>query len=128
MRDVSIGIVNHNGRILMIKRAKKEGNLVWAFPGGKVEDGETKEEACIREVYEESGIKVSIIKLLGERVHPDTGVKIAYFLCNQEDGNIVIKDSNEILEVAYKTKDEFDKDVKTDVYKPVKKYIRKNIK
>ena len=57
----------------MVKRAKQEGNLLWAFPGGKVEDGETGEEACIREVYEETGVNVSILSLLGERVHPDTG-------------------------------------------------------
>ena len=128
MRDVSIGIVNYEGRILMIKRAKKEGNLVWAFPGGKVEDGETKEEACIREVYEETGLRVSIIELLGERIHPETGTKIAYFLCKQENGEIMIQDESEILDVAYKTRKEFENDVKTDVYGPVKKYIKKHIK
>ena len=112
----------------MIKRAKNEGNLVWAFPGGKVEDGETKEAACIRELYEETGLNVSIIKLLGERIHPETGVKISYFLCKQENGEIKIKDRNEILEIAYKTKQEFEKDVKTNVYEPIKKYIEKHIK
>ena len=128
MRDVAVGIVNYNGRLLMIKRAKKEGDLLWAFPGGKIEDGESKEEACIREVYEESGLNVSIVELLGERVHPDTGAKISYFLCKQESGQIVIHDENEIVEVAYKTREEFDRDVKTDVYEPVKKYIKKHIK
>ena len=128
MRDVAIGIVTHNDKILMIKRAKKEGNLVWAFPGGKIEDGETKEEACIREVYEETGLNVSIIKLLGERIHPDTGIKIAYFLCKQESDKYKILDNSEILEIAYKTKQEFEEDVKTDVYEPVKAYIKQNIR
>ena len=128
MRDVAIGIVNNNDCVLMIKRAKQEGNLVWAFPGGKVEDGETKEEACIREVFEETGLRVSVTELLGERTHPDTGAKIAYFLCRQEGGEISVQDENEILEVAYKTRQEFDEDVKTDVYGPVKRYIREFIK
>ncbi len=128
MKDVAIGIVNYDSRVLMIKRAKKEGNLVWAFPGGKVEDGETKEEACIRELYEETGLNVSIIELLGERTHPETGAKIAYFLCKQENGEIKVQDKNEILEVAYKTRKEFENDVKTDVFEPVKRYIKRFIK
>ena len=127
MCDVVVGIVNHDDHILMVKRAKKEGNLVWGFPGGKLEVGETKEEACIREVYEETGINVSIVKLFGERIHPETGTKIAYFLCKQESGQIMVQDKNEILEVAYKTRQEFESDVKTDVYEPVKEYIKKYI-
>lgn len=128
MRDVSIGIVNKNNKILMVKRAKKEGNLLWAFPGGKVEDGETGEEACIREVYEETGVNVSILSLLGKRVHPDTGQKIFYYLCKYNGGELRILDKSEILEIAYKTKEEFFADVKTDVYGPVREYIMKNIK
>lgn len=127
MRDVVVGIVNHDDHILMVKRAKKEGNLVWGFPGGKLEVGETKEEACIREVYEETGINVSIVKLFGERIHPGTGAMIAYFLCKQESGQIMVQDKNEILEVAYKTRQEFESDVKIDVYELVKEYIKKYI-
>ena len=127
MSDVVIGIVNYEGRILMIKRAKREGNLVWGFPGGKVEVGETKEEACIREIYEETGINISITKLLGERIHPENRQKITYFLCKQESGQIMVQDENEILEATYKTRQEFESDVKTDVYEPVKEYIKKYI-
>ena len=128
MNNIVIGIVNYKDQLLMIKRAKKEGNLVWAFPGGKVEKGETKEEACIREVYEETGINVSIIKLFGERIHPETGAIITYFLCEQKNGQLMIQNEKEILEVSYMTKQEFYNKVKTDVYKPVKKYINNHIK
>lgn len=128
MRDVSCGIVNKDNKVLMVKRAKKEENLSWVFPGGKIEDNETSEEACVREVYEETGINVSIIKLLGERVHPNTGIKIYYYLCQYESGKIEILNQNEILEIAYKSLEEFKRDVKTDVFEPVKKYILKNIK
>ena len=128
MRDVACGIVNKDNKILMVKRAKKEGDLLWVFPGGKVENGETNEQACIREVFEETGLNVSIIGLIGTRVHPDTGMKIIYYMCQYESGEIRILDRNEILEVAFKTKQEFIDDVKTDVFGPVKKYIMKNIK
>ncbi len=48
MRDVVVGIVAKDRKVLMIKRAKKEGDLVWAFPGGKVEDNETKLEKFLK--------------------------------------------------------------------------------
>ena len=128
MKDVSCGIVDKDNKVLMIKRAKKEGELLWAFPGGKIENGETSEQACIREVFEETGLNVSIIELIGERIHPNTGIKIAYYLCKYESGEIRILDKNEILEIAFKTREEFSRDVKTDIYEPVKKYIMKNIK
>ena len=128
MRDVVVGIVDKEGKILMIKRAKKEGDLVWEFPGGKVEDNETKEQACIREVFEETGISVQINKVLGERIHPNTQAKLTYFLCDYLNGEITILDEEEILDVAYKNKEEFNRDVKTDVYPPVFEYIKKYIK
>ena len=102
MKDVVIGIVNKNGKILMIKRAKKEGNLLWAFPGGKVEDGETKEQACIREVHEETGIIVTTKQVLGERIQPDTNRKITYFLCDYVSGQIKLSNENEIIEMETK--------------------------
>jgi len=128
MKDVVVGIVDKDGKILMIKRAKKEGDLVWAFPGGKVEEGETKEQACIREVYEETGINVKIKQILGERVHPNTNAKMTYFLCNYVNGQIMILDETEVVDIAYKSKEEFNRDVKTDIYPPVKEYIKKYIK
>ena len=128
MSDVVVGIVNYEDHILMVKRAKQEENLVWVFPGGKVQEGETKEAACIREIYEETGLNVSIIKLFGERIHPETGAKMAYFLCKYDSGQIIIQNKDEILEVAYKTREEFLQDVKIDVYEPVKEYIKKYIK
>ena len=128
MHSVSIGIVNKDSKVLMVKRVKQEGNLLWVFPGGKVENGETSKQACVREVYEETGLNVSILSLIGERVHPNTGIKIFYYLCKYESGDFRILDRNEILEISYKTKEEFFNDVKTDIYEPVKKYIMKNIK
>ncbi len=128
VKDVSCGIVNKDDKILMVKRCKKEKDLLWVFPGGKIEDGETSEQACVREVFEETGVNVSIIGLLGERVHPNTGVKIYYYLCQYESGEIRILDENEILEVAFKTKEEILNDVKTDIFQPVKEYILRKIK
>lgn len=127
-RAVVIGIINKEDKVLMIKRAKKEGNLEWAFPGGKVEENETKEEACIREVFEETGINVVVVNKLGERIHPDTNMSLTYFLCKYISGDIKILNYDEILEIDFKNQEDLKRDIKTDIFPPVKKYINTYIK
>jgi len=127
--DVVIGIINKDEKILMIKRTDKEENLEWSFPSGKVEDGETKEEACIREVYEETGVNIIVVKELGSRLHPNNpNVKLTYYLCEYIDGSIRILDSKEVADIKLKNRAEFERDVKLEVFAPVKKYIEENIK
>lgn len=56
-------LVDENSeRILLVKRAD---NREWCLPGGGMDPGENIKECCIREVYEETGLKVKIIKLIG---------------------------------------------------------------
>jgi len=55
-------VLNDNGEILLQKR-RDCGK--WGFPGGVVELGESLEEAAVREVFEESGLKVKIDSLFG---------------------------------------------------------------
>ncbi len=128
MRDVVVGVVLRDNKVLMIKRAKKEGELLWAFPGGKVEDGETLEEAVVREVYEETGVNVSVNSLLGDRVHPNTLVKMTYFLCDYVTGEVRILDEEEVVDIQYKDRKQFEEDVKTDVFTPVKVYLKNNLR
>jgi 8-oxo-dGTP diphosphatase len=57
-------IVTGDG-VVLIKRKNPPFQGMWALPGGFVEVGETTETACMREVEEETGLKVEIGKLLG---------------------------------------------------------------
>ena len=60
------GIAIRNGRILVAKR--KEGGaigLMWEFPGGKVEKGESDKDALKREFLEEFGIEIVPLRCLG---------------------------------------------------------------
>ena len=54
-----------NGKIVLIKRKNPPYQGNFALPGGFVEIGETTEEAIVREVQEETGLSIKIIKLLG---------------------------------------------------------------
>ena len=49
------GVVIHNGRALLIRMKNLAGELVWTFPKGHIEAGETPEAAALREVREETG-------------------------------------------------------------------------
>jgi 8-oxo-dGTP diphosphatase len=55
-------IVICNREILLVKRAKDPFKNCWVFPGGFIEMDETLEQSAIRELFEETGVKVSKVK------------------------------------------------------------------
>ena len=65
------GLILIDNRIVLIKRGNPPFRGSFALPGGFVDYGETVENACIREMEEETGLKTSIKKLLG--VYSDPG-------------------------------------------------------
>ena len=58
-------ITDAGGRLLLIKRGHEPGKGLWSIPGGRVEPGETDEQAVIREVREETGLVVQPGRLIG---------------------------------------------------------------
>lgn len=54
-------LIEYNGAFLLIKRSSNETNFpaLWAFPGGKVEVGETYVDALKREIQEETGLEIN---------------------------------------------------------------------
>lgn len=55
-------IQSDNGTLLIAKRQSHIADGIWEFPGGKVEQGETNEAACIREIKEELSLHIAIDK------------------------------------------------------------------
>lgn len=68
MRNTTLCYLERDGSLLMLFRNKKavdENHGKWIGVGGKFEEGETPEECAVREVYEETGLKVGSLKLRG---------------------------------------------------------------
>lgn len=56
--EVVAAIINENGKVLATQRGHGEFEGLWEFPGGKIEAGETLEEAIIREIREELCVSI----------------------------------------------------------------------
>lgn len=64
-KPVVLCIVEIGGRIVLVRRAIEPAAGTWCIPGGYIEAGETGEEAAARECFEETGLVVEIVSLIG---------------------------------------------------------------
>jgi len=53
------------GRLLLIRRGHEPGAGLWSLPGGRIEPRETDEQAVVREILEETGLRVACGRLVG---------------------------------------------------------------
>ncbi len=82
MTDVAAALIWDGERFLICQRpAHKARGLLWEFVGGKVEPGETKEQALVRECREELDIQVDVGDVFMELTHeyPDITVRLTLF-------------------------------------------------
>lgn len=82
MVNVVAALIWDQGKFMICQRpAHKARALLWEFVGGKVEPGETKEQALIRECREELGVTVSVGDVFMEVVHeyPDITVHLSLY-------------------------------------------------
>lgn len=82
MTEVVAALIWDKDKFLICQRpANKSGALLWEFVGGKVEQGETKEQALIRECKEELNITLNVGDVFMEVVHeyPDITVHLTLF-------------------------------------------------
>ena len=82
MTEVVAALIWDGDRFLACQRpAHKDRGLLWEFVGGKVEPGETKAQALVRECREELGITVSVGGVFMEVTHtyPDLTIRLTLF-------------------------------------------------
>jgi len=104
-RGIIFKEINNQKCIVSIKRTKyrEDGEYVYyTFPGGHVESGETFEDALIREIEEELGIKVEIEKIFKDIFNEDLKRRELFYICNYVSGNIGTGTGEEWQNVDYK--------------------------
>ena len=82
MTDVVAALIWDGDRFLACQRpAHKKRGLLWEFVGGKVEPGETKEQALIRECFEELAVEIRVGNVFMEVIHeyPDLTVRLTLY-------------------------------------------------
>ena len=89
MVEVVAALIWNENQFFICQRPPHKGNgLLWEFVGGKQEQGETKEEALIRECREELGVSVTVGDVFMDVIHqyPDALVHLTLFHAHITDG------------------------------------------
>ena len=104
-------MVDERGRAALIARTNRRGQLLWSLPKGHLEEGESLEDAAVREITEETGIKGRVVAPLGvidfyftapdRRVHKT----VHHYLLRAESGELSAADI-EVDEVDWVPLDE----------------------
>lgn len=85
------------GRLLVVK--ENYGRFRWSLPGGAIEEGESPEDACVREAFEETGADVRIDHLIGTYELPD--ITVHAFRCTIERGDPALQATGELTAVEW---------------------------
>jgi 8-oxo-dGTP diphosphatase len=83
------------GRLLLIRRGRPPAAGAWSVPGGRCRAGESAADTCVRELAEETGLKVAVVRHAGtvERAAPGGGTfVIDDFVCRAVSGELVAGD------------------------------------
>lgn len=89
-KHVAAAIIRGKDGVLAAERADGELDGFWEFPGGKVEQGETSEEALRREISEELGARLQLVWYLDtvEYDYPDFHLSMDCFVCSLAEGSV----------------------------------------
>lgn len=86
---------NDNRQILLVKSPRRG----WEYPGGLLEPGETVQQALLREIREEAGVEVAILRFVGICKNLDKNIVNIDFVCRYLSGDL--QTSEESTEVCW---------------------------
>lgn len=126
--QVAAAIIIDDGKIFATQRAHGEFKDGWEFPGGKIEQGETPQQAARREVMEELDTEIEVGELFDtvEYDYPSFHLTMYCFLCTVKSGDLVLKEHQAAKWLTRETLDSVEwlpadidliEKLKTDFYK-----------
>ncbi|ENZ02528.1 mutator mutT protein [Clostridium thermobutyricum] len=101
--EVVAAIIKKDDKIFITRRGYGEFIDMWEFPGGKIEKGELREEALIREIDEELELKIEVKDLVTtiEYDYPNFHLIMHCFLCEVIGGELKLNAHNDVKWVLY---------------------------
>ncbi|MDF2486515.1 MAG: ADP-ribose pyrophosphatase [Herbinix sp.] len=92
--EVVAAIIKYEDKVLATQRGYGEFAGGWEFPGGKIEPGETPEQALIREIKEELEADIEILEYVDtvEYDYPNFHLTMHCYLCTIESDNLVLNE------------------------------------
>ena len=97
MIEVVAAVIKHKNLYLCVQKGHHKKDYMsykFEFPGGKIEVGETAQEALVREIYEELDLKIDVLDslLTIEHDYPDFRLKMTAFLCSCTTVDLTLKE------------------------------------
>ena len=95
--EVVAAIIKKEDKIFITKRSYGEFKDMWEFPGGKIEAGETREEALVREIKEELELDINKLEYLTtvEYDYPNFHLTMDCFICEICGGELMLNAHND---------------------------------
>ena len=108
--SVVAAVIRDGDRVFATQRGYGEFKDGWEFPGGKIEPGETPEEALVREIREELDTEISVGKLIDriEYDYPTFHLSMDCFWCEILSGDLVLKEAEDAKWLTKETLDSVD--------------------
>lgn len=125
---IAAAVIVNNGEVLMVRRRVEERDLSWQFPAGKVQPGESGDDAAVRETQEETGLTVRAVGRLGSRVHPTTGRVMLYVACEVVSGTAYVAAERELAEVAWCDRATLAGKLSFSFHGPVQEHLNVNLR
>lgn len=126
---VVAAVIRHNGKILCVQRGESKYEYVskkWEFPGGKIENNESDNEALVREIEEELGMQIDIQEHLitVDHQYPDFQIIMKVYLCDTSNNEVKLSEhlNFQWLQVAELTLDWAEAD------KPIVAFLKESMK
>ena len=108
--EVVAAVIENQGKIFATQRGYGDQKGSWEFPGGKMESGETPQEALVREIKEELDTEIEVGELIDtvEYDYPKFHLTMHCFFCSVKRGNLVLKEHEAAKWLTLETLDTVD--------------------